>query len=152
MAGDGDSITKDYQFQIHTSIAYGCGGGDVHLDYRQPIDGLGVPDTKTQDVVYNFRNGSYANPDYLQGRVLTIPCFIKSASPGAALNALDALSADWQPLAESTELAFQLPGWGLKKVNGRPRGLKADIGLLRSGVIHVLLRFDAVTNPTIIDL
>lgn len=148
---DGDNITQDYQFQLHDSIAFGCGGGGISLDLSAPIEGLGVPDTKTQDVVYNFRDGSYPNPDYLKPRVVTLGCMIRQSSAADAMNDLDAFNAVWVPFAASTELAFQLPGWGLKKVNGRPRGAKADLTLMRYGVIRFLARFDAL-DPTIVDL
>lgn len=152
MAGDGANITLDYQFQIGDSIAFGCGSGGIHLDMQHPIEGLlGVPDTKTQDVVYNFRDGSYPNPDYLQPRVVTIPCLTRTNGITDALSALAGIVDVWQPLDASVELAFKLPSHGLFKINGRPRGLKEDLALARFGCIRMLLRFDAL-SPTLVDL
>lgn len=147
---DGNLITLDYQWQLHDTL-YGCGANGVSLDNGKSIDGLGVPDAKTQDVEYFGRDGSKPNPDYLMPRVVTIPAIIKGGTVSTVWTNFMALTVDWVPRTASTELAFQLPGFGKFKINGRPRGAKADLALGNRGVIRVLLRFDAL-DPTIVDL
>lgn len=150
---NGDLITKDYQWQLNSHL-YGCGSGGLSLDLTAGsslVGVLGVPDAKTQDVVLNFADGSYPNPDYLGPRVISIPGIIRETTAIAAFNDLNALQAAWVPLSTSTDLAFQFPGIGKFKVDGRPRGLKEDLSLARYGVIRVLLRFDALI-PTLVGL
>lgn len=150
---NGDLITADYEFQLHNTL-YGRGNNGVYVDGLKsgsaggPIQGLGVPDAKTQDVDYAHQDGSYANPDFLTPRLITISCFVKGASETAAMTSLKALSLAWVPQTADTDLAFRLPGWGVFYVNGRPRGAKFDITHERKGVIQVLLRFDC-PNPAI---
>lgn len=144
---NGDMLTTDYQWQLHNTL-YGAGSGNAHLEFGQSIGGLGVPDAKTQDVVWNLKSGSYANPDYLPMRVLTIPALIRSTSASAVMTSLKALQLDWIPVVADTDLAFQLPGWGKFMVNGRPRGATFDFSARSTQVAHVLLRFDC-PDPTI---
>lgn len=144
---NGDLLTADFQFQLHNTL-YGRGNGGVYLEYGQTIEGLGVPDAKTQDVNFTGRDGAYANPDYMSVRLITIPILVKGTTESAAMTSLKALSLAWIPYGADTDLAFQLPGWGKFMVNGRPRGAKFDLTRLRGGVIHALLRFDCPT-PTI---
>lgn len=143
---NGNLLTKDYQWQLGDTL-YGCGSNGLSLDMTDSnglVGLLGVPDAKTQDVVYNFRDGSYPNPDYLQPRVIMIPGIIRETTAALAYNDLNALQAAWQPLSASIDLSFQLPGIGKFKVDGRPRGLKEDLTHSRFGIIRVLLRFDAL--------
>jgi hypothetical protein len=135
------SVVDDYQFQLGDTL-YGTGINSVSM---QGVDGLGDPDVKTQDVVWNFRDGSYANPDYNSVRVITIEAIIR-ATPIDAMTALENLTLDWVEQPADILLALQLPGWGVFSVLGRPRGVKADITHVRFGIIHVLLRFDCL-NP-----
>lgn len=142
----GDMLTLDYQFQFHTTL-YGRANNGVSLDLATPIDGLGVPDSKTQDVPYNFGDGSYANPDHLDMRLITIPVVLRGGSTTAMTN-FKALTLAWVPMSADTDLAFQLPGWGKFYVNGRPRGIKADLAVMKFGAVRALLRFDC-PNPAI---
>jgi hypothetical protein len=145
---NGDLLTADYQFQLHNTL-YGRGNNGVYLESgKNPIDGLGVPDAKIQDVEFWGRDGSYANPDYLSLRLITITAMVKGATASAGMTSLKSLTQSWIPLTADTDLAFQLPGWGKFYVNGRPRGLKSDLTLMHRGIVRVLLRFDCPT-PTI---
>ncbi len=138
----GGSLSADYQFQLNDTL-YGTGNNSISM---QGIDGLGTPDAKTQDVTWNFRDGAFANPDYISVRVITIEAVIRAGTAIDALTALENLTLDWVEQPADVPLAFQLPGWGVFSVMGRPRGVKADITHARFGVIHVLLRFDC-PNP-----
>jgi hypothetical protein len=144
----GDQLTTDYQFQLHTTL-YGRGTNGVWIEMGKSVEGLGVPDVKTQDVEYARQDGSYANPDYLQVRQITIPCVMRITSTVAAvMTNLKALTLAWVPVAADTDLAFQLPGWNKFYVNGRPRGAKVDLTDVQFGAVRVLLRFDC-PDPTI---
>lgn len=147
-----DLLTRDYQWQLEGTL-YGCGSNGVSLENGKSIDGLGVPDTKTQDVEYFGRDGVKPNPDYAQLRVITIPAIIRIGAANATIAAVwtsyDNLLTAWAPVTASVHLAFQLPGFGKFHVNGRPRGVKGDLSLGNRGVIHALLRFDAV-DPTLV--
>lgn len=146
MPSPGDMLTLDYQWQLHTTL-YGLGNGSAWIEYPQSVDGLGGPDAKTQDVTYNFGPGSYANPDYLDMRLITIPCILRSSSASTLGTALSGLTTNWAPRSTDTDLAFQLPGIKFY-VMGRPRGAKADMSRIREKAIRVLLRFDC-PDPTI---
>jgi hypothetical protein len=133
---NGNLITLDYEFQLHDTL-YGQGQNGVSLEGgKSPIEGLGVPDAKTQDVVFTRQDGSYANPDYLSVRQLTINCMIRATTEASAMTSLKALSLAWVPQTADLDLAFQLPGWGKFMVNER------------QAVIRVVLRFDC-PDPTI---
>lgn len=143
---NGSALTADYQFQLHDNL-YGRGQQGVSLDAAHPIEGLGVPDAKSQDVVKNYFDGSFGNADYAGVRVVTIPVVLRGG-PTTAMGNLKALTLAWIPVATNTDLYFQLPGWGKFGMMGRPRGIKADLTLMRFGAVHALLRFDAL-DPTI---
>ena len=144
---DGDSITKDFQWQLHDTL-YGCGANGFHLEYGKTIDGLCVPDAKSQDVDFAAHDGIYANPDFVSVRQIVIPAIIKSPTESQAMSNLKAFTLIWVPKTTDTDLAIRLPGWGLFEVHGRPRGAKVDLTLERQGVVRVLLRFDC-PDPTI---
>lgn len=147
MPSPGDLLTKNFQWQLHETL-YGCGSGSSSLEYGKTIEGLGVPQAKTQDVDFNLKDGSYANPDYLPIRVITIPAILRASTESAVMTAFKALTLDWTPRTADTDLAMQWPGWGKFYVMGRPRGATADLTRARAGIVRVLLRFDAPT-PTI---
>jgi hypothetical protein len=145
-----DLLTANYQWQLDTTL-YGTGNGGVSLDgTAQGIEGLGVPDTKTQDVEYFGKDGVKPNPDYLQIRIITIPAIFKVGNGNANIAAVwsshESLCTVWAPVTASVYLAFQLPGYGKIHFNGRPRGVKSDLSKAQFGVIRALLRFDAVDS------
>lgn len=146
MPSPGDLLTTNGHFQLGTTL-YGLGSNGVSIDNSTTIDGLGVPDAKTQDVVLNYTDGSYANPDYLTMRLITIPIVMRGLS-ATIMASFKALTLAWVPQIADIDLAFQLPGWNKFYVLGRPRGAKADLQLMNRGAIRVLLRFDC-PNPTI---
>lgn len=135
------SLLLPYQFILDGDV-FGA-GTTVHVDAKG-IEGLGVPDAKTQDVVWAYRDGAYGNPDYTALRLITIPAIIRAATETAALTELKTLETAWAPRAADTTLTMTFPSWGSVTATGRPRGLKADLTRARRGVIHVLLRFDCL--------
>jgi hypothetical protein len=108
---------------------------------------LGVPDAKTQDVDYAFRDGSNANPDDTQVRVLTFNVIIRATTATDAMNALRTLETAFATSPVDVPATIQMPGW-LVSMNGRPRGVKADLVHVQFGAIHALCRFDCL-DPTL---
>src|SRR5438552_18049916 len=106
----GDMLAADYQWQIGSTL-YGAGSNSLHWQYGKTVEGLGVPDAKTHDVVWNLKDGSYANPDYTSMRLVTIPSMVRSTSATAAVAAFKAIRLVWVPQAADVALAFQLPGY-----------------------------------------
>lgn len=146
---NGDLLVKDWQFQIADTL-YGTASNGVSLDLAHPVTGIGHADAKTQDVVFNFGDGSYGNPDYKNPRLLTIPVIIKQGTAALSMAAFHALLVVWTEQVADIDLAFQFPGWKFL-VNGRPRGVKDDQSQLKYGAIRALLRFDCL-DPTITTL
>lgn len=146
MTAPGDLLTANYQFQLHQDL-FGRNNNSVRIDATTPIEGLGVPEAKTQDVMLWGQDGVYANPDYESMRIITIPALIRATSEGAAFSAFYTLKTKWHIGTGSTDLAIQLPNYKFY-VMGRPRAIKEDLKLQKSGVIRCLLRFDC-PDPTI---
>jgi hypothetical protein len=151
MPSPGDLLTLDYQWQLSESL-FGAGVSGTHLEYGKSIAGLGGPTAKTQDVVYNFGDGSYANPDHLQMRVITIPAMVRApGDPYTAISTAVLLGQEWAPVAADVPLAFQFPGPYKFYVMGRPREAVMDTTDLTKGAVYMLLRFDC-PDPTITGL
>lgn len=146
----GALLSADYQWEFNSTQLYGgaAGTGGLWLQYGQSIEGLGTPETKTADVSLYGRHGSYANPDFYDPRVITIPV-LSRGTPTAAMTAMGTVTKSvWAPTAADVSLAFQLPGLGKFYVMGRPRGAKTDLSYMNRGVVLALLRFDCL-DPTI---
>ncbi len=108
--------------------------------------GLGVPAPKTADVDLDGAPGSYPGRDYGGPRILTFPlAWGGSTAAEAMLDLLD-LSEAWLPSVVDVTLDFQLPGWGLCLVEGRPRGLVEDLSRIPSGEGAALATFFVPTG------
>lgn len=143
----GDLVLGDYQFELRATL-FGF-GTDMNLDGpRLGISGFGLPDFKSSDTPYGHADGSYAGDDYLASRILTLPFKIVKATEADAWAALATASTAWSPSMTDIPLYFQLPNWGKKYVNGRPRGLVEDTRLAQLGVIPILCTFFC-PDPTI---
>lgn len=112
------------------------------------ITGLGVPRVKTTDLSYTDRDGSYGGVDRLDVRVITVPLIIRGATATAAMDGLEAMNTAWAVSAVDIPLYMRLPGFGKFYVNGRPRGLDADLKDMQFGAVHALATF-VCPNPTI---
>lgn len=143
----GDLVVGDYQFEVRATL-FGF-GTDTNLDGpRMGIRGFGLPDIKSADTPYLHAAGSFAAEDFLASRVLSLPFKIVKADETAAFAALATANTAWAPSTTDIPLYFQLPSWGKKYVNGRPRGLVEDLSLVRQGVISFLATFFC-PDPTI---
>ena len=121
------------------------GAGTVYEIDAAGIDGLGTPVAKTQDVVYNFGDGSYGNPDHIGPRVILIPFNINDTSDTNAWADLALLAAVWAPVAADVQIDIILASatWSYM---GRPRSLEAHTQYAQQGVITAIGEFHAL-NP-----
>jgi hypothetical protein len=150
MPSPGDLLALSYQWQLADSgTLYGAGSHSTHLEYGKTIGGLGGPTAKTQDVPFNFGDGSYANPDHLTMRVITIPAVVRApGNPNTAMVEALSLGGVWAPVATDVSLAFQFPGPLKFYLMGRPREAVMDTTDVDKGAVYLLLRFDC-PDPTI---
>lgn len=112
------------------------------------ITGLGVPRVKTADLEYADANGSYGGKDRLDVRVITVPLVIRGSTATGAMDGLETMNTAWAPSIVDLPLYIRLPGFGKFYVNGRPRGLDADLKDMQFGAVHALATFVCL-NPTI---
>ncbi len=143
---NGDMLAADYEFQLHNTL-YGRENNGVSIQYGEQVEGVDVPEPKTQDVPFSHSAGVYANPDYADIRVITIPAICRNGSAATVMANYKLLVAAWAPVTADTDLGIQLPGMKFY-VLGRPRGAKADLSQMNLGVVRVLLRFDC-PDPTL---
>ena len=105
------------------------GAGTVYGIGPRPasIEGLGLPAPKTADLDLAHADGAYGGSDKRAVRVITVPIVIRQVSAALAMTSLTTLQTAWDVAAADIALYFNLPGWGQFHVNGRPRGLEANI-------------------------
>lgn len=146
----GDLIAADYQIELRlllmgASTVYGIGPTPAS------IEGLGLTQPKTNDLDLAHQDGAYGGHDKRGIRVITIPIVIRHTSAANAMNALTTLETAWDVSTTDIPLYLRLPGWGKFHVNGRPRGLSAEIPteLRQKASIKCLATFVANT-PTIV--
>lgn len=140
----GDLVVSDYQFEIRTTL---LGYGTSYEMERPGPQGLGNK-VKEKDVDLRHDDGSYAGPDRLDSRLLTIPIEIAgtASAAGAAFKTLN--DTIWAHSTTDLQLHMQLPGFGKFYVYGRPRGVLEDMTNADFGIIRCQLFFK-VNDPTI---
>lgn len=121
------------------------GAGNDYLVGEAGIEGLGVPQAKTADVDLVGQDGAYAAADFMGVRTILIHFLISQATPDLALAAFATLSTAWEPAVADVQLHLQLPGVAEVYYLGRPRGLEADLTLLREGIIDAIGDFRAMS-------
>lgn len=135
----------DYTAEVRTTL-FGD-GTNYGIDFKN-IDGLGVPQAKTADVELEQADGSYGSPDYLGVRVILLP-LVFDGTPSQVGGWLKTWQTTlWAPSTTDIPLYLQLPGLGKFHVNGRPRGLDADISRIGFGTITAEATFVCL-DPTI---
>lgn len=144
----GDLITLDYQVELR-GLLMGKGTTIGIGPVPQMIEGLGVSAPKTADLEYTDADGAYGGKDRRDGRVVTVPLVIRETTAALAMTRLDNLNIAWDVSIVNIPLYFRLPGWGKRYVNGRPRGLNADLGGVQWGAIEAIGTFYCPT-PTIL--
>jgi len=144
----GDLVTVDFTAELRATL---MGVGTIYEieSGTVMITGLGTPPTKTYDLDLTDLDGAYGGRDRLQPRVITVPIVIATGSPATAMNGLKTMNTTWAPSTTDIPLYMRMPGFDKFHVNGRPRGLDADLKNMQFGVIYCLGTFVALT-PTII--
>lgn len=111
------------------------------------IKGLGLPDAKTADTVFDGRDGVFAAPDFLGPRIITFGLILLGDDPDDALSLLDDLNAAWSPARDGVDIPLDITisAWAVT-FNGRARGVEADTTDMKSSTFTALCMFFA-TNP-----
>lgn len=141
---NGDLIDTPFQWQIRDYLI--GAPGPWRNDRSRTIGGLGNPEPKTNDLPYSGRDGSHGGQDFEGVRTITIPLFTDGtgandlARQEDANASLGALEAAWALSAVDIRLYCWLPGRPFY-MEGRPRGIDADLSLLTFGRIAVMATF-----------
>jgi len=145
----GDLLTADWQIEIQALLT---GAGTDYRIRPKGISGLlGVPPTKTADVVFQGQAGAYGSRDYAGPRVILVDYVIVGDDADDAVDLLNDLSAAWAPTLTDVELHGRVPTGRHWMVSGRPRGLSEDLEFVRAqsgGVAGVIGEFHAL-DPTV---
>lgn len=141
----GDLITGDYQFELRGLL---MGEGTSYRMRRGSPQGLGVPDTKTQDTALAHAHGSVGGRDHLGVRTLTFELFVTQPDADAAWALLPPVIEAWAPSSTDLPLHFRVPGLGHLSVSGRPRGLVVNSEMVVAGRLDMLATFVAL-DPTV---
>lgn len=142
-------VSADYQAELRGLL---MGSGTVYGIGPRPasIEGLGLMQPKTNDLEYAHKDGSFAGQDKRGIRVVTVPIIIRQTTAANAMNSVNTLKTAWDVATIDIALTFQLPGWGVFHVNGRPRGLDVEIPTeLKQRFAITCLGTFVCTTPTI---
>lgn len=125
------------------------GEGTTYQLGPKVIQGLDVPQAKAKDTDLGHAAGAYLGRDYTGPRTVTIDYAIDgNGSAATAGTTFRNLAALWVASTVDVPLHMQIPGWGHLHVNGRPRGLVADLSDLSIGFVTALAVFYC-GDPTI---
>lgn len=141
----GDLVVADWQAELRSTLM-----GATTVFKIVGFDGLGEPPVRSRDVELFGQDGSYGSPDYRGPRILLITLHIVQTTSALAFTSLSNLMTAWAPSTTDIPLYFRVPGWGKVHVDGRPRGLEADLDVAKMAahVITCIGEFHALT-PTI---
>lgn len=136
------AMTASAQFEIRSTV-FGAGTGGVWISPSH-IEGLGIPEPKSNDVSLYGSAGAEGNPEYASVRVIKIPITIKSTSEDDALTLLQNVWSAWRASSTDITLGIRL-GTTTFTFTGRPRGsTDPDLEGIAAGLIELALRFDAL--------
>jgi len=142
----GALVVADWQVELRDVLT---GNGTPYQLGPKVIQGLDVPEAKTHDTDLGHAAGSYQGRDYTGPRTVLIDYAIDGNSDAAAAGTtFRTLSALWVASTVDLPLYMQVPGFGKIRVNGRPRGLVADLADLSIGFVTALAVFEC-GDPTI---
>lgn len=143
----GDLITGSWQFELRTTLM--GDGTNYGIDrLRGAIRGLVDVAVKESESEYAHDDGSFAGDGHQASRMATFALEVIGSTATAAGDNVETMRTVWAPSTTDLPLYFQLPGFGKRYVNGRPRGLIADYSTADFGVIPILASF-RITDPTI---
>lgn len=143
------TITADWQGEVG-GLTFGEGTSYPFTEV--PLDGFGTPPPRTSDSERGALPGDVGGLDVASRRLLTVTLGldavgvpgVSDCSPAAVMSLLDDLKLAWAESAVDVTFQLRLPGMGLRKWYGRPRGVDADLDLLRAGWGEVVCTFEAL--------
>ena len=141
----GDLVVADWQVELRSTLM-----GRTTVYKLVGLDGLGEPPVRSRDVELFGTDGSYGSPDYRGPRVILVTLQLVQTSSANAFTSLTSLRTAWAPSTTDIPLYFRVPGWGKVHVDGRPRGLEAELDVRRVAANNITCigEFHALT-PTI---
>jgi len=135
----GALVSADWHVEIRGTLT--GPGTDYQLGPRV-IEGLDVPQAKSNDVDLAHAAGVYQGRDYTGPRVISIDYAIDGNSVAASAgSAFVALSALWAASETDLPLHMRVPGFGHIVFTGRPRGLLGDLSDLSIGFVRAQATF-----------
>lgn len=112
------------------------------------LGGMGTPEPKVAQTDYDGRDGSFAGPEFLGVRILTLPFVLLGTDPDDALNGLEELNIAFAPARDGVDVPLVLTlGAKVYTYAGRPRGVDVDPALWKAGTLRALCTYVA-TSPT----
>lgn len=140
----------DWQLSIGSLVMGGPPGANDYV--VSSVDGFGIPAVRNGDTDRPADVGGYYGRDFVGSRTVTAVVTVNCDTPSDALDAVDALIAEWQvttPDSVTTKpLSVQRPGRDAQRWNGRPRRAAVDDSMIGAGVAVVTLEY-AVADPRI---
>lgn len=140
----------DWQLSIGSLVMGGPPGSNDYI--VSSVDGFGIPAVRNGDTDRPADVGGFFGRDFVGSRTVTAVVVVDCDTPSDALDALDALIAEWQVLTPDTTttkpLTVQRPGRAAQRWNGRPRRAVVDDSMIGAGVITVTLEY-AAADPRI---
>jgi hypothetical protein len=138
------TITADWQAEL-AGVTVGAG---TPYEFSGPMTGLGLPAPRTADLERGLSPGDVGGQDVDARRVLTVQVSIDAPDETAASvwALFDQLKAAWATTPVDVPFDLRLPGFDAanRRWYGRPRGVDADVTLLRLGHIDALCTFEAL--------
>lgn len=99
--------------------------------------GFDLPGMRTTDVERPLEHGVYAQTDLLTARTIELSLTVTGDTQEDAATRLEALKASFEPRTEEAPLVVQLPGFGKRLINARPR--RCSFPMAGSGLAHPVL-------------
>ncbi|MFD4397197.1 hypothetical protein [Kitasatospora sp. NPDC058478] len=119
------------------------------------LQGIGLPDKRTNDIEPAGEDGLWPGADQYGGRLVRIDCAVRCpGDPAAALDLLAELQEHADPdgvrlaAGETVELRLKYPGRGVRMLRGRLRKAEEDQEQLIHGWLPIDVEFMA-TDPTL---
>ena len=140
-------VSQNWQLEIRSTVT---GTGTDWITDRsrgRTVGGLGVPPAKTFDTDLHADDGAYGGVEFMSVRVLTWPYACDAAD-------FPALCTLWEPVEDDGDITItiQVPGWGVRELTGRPRGLVDDwsegFGTVQR--VHALATFVALAPRLVV--
>lgn len=141
------AISQDYQIEVVDGAdTLLLGPGTDYIIHN--LEGLGLPELRTDDAARPSDHGVFPSRDFLADRKVTVTGTARGDSASDVTANLDALMALWQPVysdaADVVHLAYRLPGQVARLVKGRPRRANIESNRIIGNRASFVLEFTAV--------